>query len=797
MMYRILILFFVFSTQILFSQPNHELTGKVVDKANQPVMLATIKLSQDGKLVTGAKTDAKGNFSIRTASGNYMLECSFLGYKVYKQSVEVKDANINLGKITMEEVHSKLSEVIIQGEKSTKASSIDKKEYSPTQLLSSQNASAAELINAIPSVNMGNESNNVSFRGDENVAVMINGKMSSLTGQNLSQIPATSIERIEIISVPNSKYNSEGSAGIINIVLKQANAGYQGGYVLGSIGNNNKYNGQLGYNWSAGKWAISAAYNFTYNEFWNTGWSRREYLLNPDLHSYRHISNGERYKRLHSLRIGTDYEIDKRNTLSIMGNISKDWGSSYSDDNDTFRNNTGTTYSRWTLHNFEKDINLLYDLNLSYLHWMPNMKDKWTIEFSRSDNMNDKTANYDRIYDIDLGLATNYTNSYSVDNIQRRPITAIQSDYLLNLNPNNQLETGLRLANRDFRFTNFYKEFGVEIPRWTNDFNYTENVYSLYGLWSSEWSKKISTKIGVRMEQTNTESFNYDSSLYQLNYFNLFPSTMMRYKLSPKDYIQAAYSMRINRPGPGMLNPLQDVSDPISKRLGNPKLEPEIIQSYELAYGNDMNKKISFSTSAYYKVSNNAITRFLSTNPDGTIFVTIDNIAKQSFTGWELIGNVKLNKSISLNLSSNLSYNQLSYTNQNKLYENNYINWQGRGIVNIKLPWDLEGQVIGFYKSPFNSPQGSINFMSNVDVSLRKKLFGQKGLLIFSVFDIFNDTKFRLQNSDIDFTNEFERKRETRYATLSFRYNFGKENTSKKLKIEKPEPREGGGDMGM
>lgn len=795
---RILILFLGVTASLFSQDGGIKISGKVLDMSNAPISFVGIRVmnSQD-KMVTATKSDLKGNYFLSLSEGNYNIEYSFVGYKSIRNTLKIQNKDILLQDVRLVENNAKLTEVIIAGTKSTKASSIDKKEYSPTQLLSSQNASAAELINAIPSVNMGNESNNVSFRGDENIAVMINGKLSSLTGQNLSQIPATSIERIEVISVPNSKYNSEGSAGIINVVLKQANAGYKGGYVLGSVGNNNKYNAQLGYNWSMGKWAISGAYNFTYNEFLNNGWSKREYLLNPELHSYRHISNGEKYKRLHSFRIGVDYELSKRNSISFMGNISRDWGSSYSNDADTFRTNTGTTYSRWTLDNFEKDINTVYDLNLAFVHWMPNMKDKWSLEVSRSDNMNDKSADYHRIYDVDLGVSTNYTNFYQVDNIQRRPITAIQSDYLLNINPNHQMETGLRLANRDFRFTNQYNEFGIEVPRWTNDFNYRENVMSLYGLWSGNWNDKLTTKFGLRMEQTNTESFNYDSSLYQFNYFYAFPSAVIRYKLGTKDYLNTSYSMRINRPGPGMLNPLQDVSDPISKRLGDPTLEPEIIQSLELAYGNDVSKNFSFSTSTYYKISNNAITRFLTTNPDGTIFVSVDNIGKQSFIGWELISNAKLSKLVSLNLSSNLSYNQLSYTNLGRTYENGYLNWQGRGIVNIKLPWDMEGQIIGFYKSPFNSPQGTIDFMSNVDLSLRKKFFGQKGMMILSVFDIFNHTKFALQNSDTDFTNEFERKRETRYATISFRYNFGKENTIKKPKIEKPEPREGGGEMGM
>jgi iron complex outermembrane recepter protein len=780
-----------------FAQSTSTISGQIFNaETKKPIPFAIIKATNTAtKKIIATKATIEGEFKLELNPEIDIIEVSALGFN--PKSVNLKSNQSNLGSIYLQENTSQLSEVVVSAQRGTKSSAIDKKEYSPSQLLSSQNASAAELVNAIPSVNMGNDGGNVSFRGDENVAVMINGKMSSLTGQNLSQIPATSIEKIEVISVPNSKYNSEGSAGIINIVLKKANANFSGGYVLGSIGNNHKYNAQIGYNWNLGKLAIAASYNYTYNEFYNTGWSAREYLLNPNLNSYRHVSDGMKYKRNHAVRLGIDYELDKRNSISIMSNLSKDWGSSYSIDDDTFRTQSKSMYSLWRLINLEKDINLLYDVNFSFQHFAPNMKDKWTVEISRSDNMNDKYASYDRAYKLYEGVNSSLMNQYSVDNIQRRPITAIQTDYFYNINAVHQLETGLRLANRDFRFTNLYKELNTEIPKWTNDFRFNENVYSLYGMVSSTITDKLNTKVGLRMEQTNTESFNIDSSLYINNYFKAFPSAMVRYQLSQKGFMSASYSMRINRPGPGMLNPLQDVADPISKRLGNPKLEPEVINSYELAYGNDLTKNISFSTSAYYKVSNNAITRFLKPNTDGTIYVSLDNIGKSTFSGFEFISNIKLNKHIGLNISSNLSYNTLKYELGSSVYETNYLNWQGRGILNLKLPLDFEAQLIAFYKSPMNTPQGNVLFASNIDFSLRKKFFNQKGLLIFSVFDIFNDTKFGLINSDVDFQNAFERKRETRYATLSFRYNFGKESVAKKPKVEKPEIREGGEGGGM
>ncbi len=784
------------------AQNSHNIIGKILNSENKPIEYAqvTILRLEDSTIIQKTKTDNSGQFTVTVMNGNYILKCSYLGHNSFSKSILVMQ-NLNIGNITLTENNKLLSEAIVSAQRNSKASNIDKREYSPTQLLSSQNASAAELINALPSMNMGNEGNNLSFRGDENVAVMINGKMTALSGDNLSQIPANSIEKIEVISVPNSKYNSEGSAGVINIVLKNAKSTFNSGYILGSIGNNNKYNAQIGYNYTLNKFSLTGSYNFTYNEFENYGFSMRTYKNNLLYTNYGHQSDGERIKRLHNIRLGADYELNKRNSISIIGSISKDWGSSFANDLDTFKDANSNFYSLWNLTNLEKDINTLYDFNLSYSHTLKNDRDKLSVEVSRSDNLNDKTALYTRnfeIYETNLGPKI---EQYRVDNMQKRPISAIQTDFSMRIHKNQLLETGLRAANRDFVFTNLYTDItsGESIvAKWTNNFNYNENVFSTYGLMTSSWNDKWTTKIGLRLEQTNTESFNNDSSLFQYNYFNAFPSGIIKYNISPKaGSVSASYSMRINRPGPGMLNPLQDIADPISKRFGNPRLQPEIINSYELAYGNDFGKKISMSSSVYYKVSNNSITRYMQPNSDGTFSVNISNIGKTQFTGWELIGSIKINAITSFNLSSNLSYNQLEFNNQGIQYTQNYLNWQGRGILNYKLPLGIEGQLIAFYKSPFRTPQGKIDFVSNIDATFRKKVFKQKGLIILSIFDIFNDTKFFIEANDVTFDNLFNRKRETRYATLAFRYNFGSDSISKKPKIEKPEPKEGGGDMGM
>lgn len=800
---RLLALFvFLFFLSHLSAQDKYTFQVTIQHNTKSPIQGAQVVLKQNNKIVKGTKSQQDGQAYISEVNaGEYELVISYLGLKSDKRTVNITQ-NLNLGVVVLMPQSQNLEEIVISANKTSKASNIDKKVYAPSQLMSAQNASAAELLNALPSMSTGSDGNNLSFRGDENVAIMINGKMTSYTADNLSQIPANNIERIEVIAVPNSKYNSEGSAGVINIVLKNAKAGLNSGFILGSMGNNNKYNAQLGYNFSKDKLALSAAFNQTYNEFESDGFSRRLYKQNPLLYRYKHESIGERIKRMQNFRLGADYELTKNAQLSFLGSFSLDHGSGYSSDNDTFFAQSGLMHQQWRLESADRDLNTLYDLNVSYKLIAPQSKNEWTIEVSRSDNMNDKSQQYDRRFAIDNGKVVSNSTKYRVDNLQRRPITAVQTDYIMNLPHSTTFESGLRAANRDFTFTNDYVDYTnageVLNPIWTNNFNYQENVFSLYGLITKTWTEKLTTKVGLRAEQTNTHSYNQDTSLHQYDYFLALPSAMIKYQLGKKlGSLTASYSLRVNRPGPGMLNPLQDVADPISKRLGEPTLKPELVSSGELAHGLDLGSKVSMSNSIYHKRSENTITRFQEPQSDGTFRVTIDNIGLLQITGWEAIASLRFSKKSSVNLSSNLSHNSLEYTAKNgQFYTQNFLNWQGRAILNQSLFWGLEGQLIAFYKAPFNSPQGQILFNSNVDVSIRKKVAGGKGLFILSCFDLLNDTKFNLEASDTNFENMFWRKRETRYVTLAFRYNFGSEST-KKPKIEKPEPREGGGDMGM
>lgn len=793
--------FFILGTlipTILFSQ--YEISGIVKDNKKQPVEFAAVALStDDNKPVQLIKTTNGGKFTFqKIEAGKYKIVVKILGYKSKEIKTFSLKENLNLGEIILIQNNATLGEVLVSANKTSKASNIEKKEYSPNQLLNAQNASAAEVIGNIPSLAIGGESNSLSLRGDDNVTVLINGKISSLTGESLSQIPASAIERVEVITNPTAKTNSEGSAGVVNIILKKAYNQLNSGFIALSAGNNHKYNGQLGYNFSVNKFAFSTAYSFRYEEFYKDGIANRTFFNSNSSTAFNQYSLGDQFNPNHFFRLGAEYVINPYQTLIFTGSVSKKWQNDYETRNNINLGTLKDTINLWDRLFWENDENTLFDATLSYSLKSPNNSNSLSIEYSINGNNNNKFSSFENRFNIKDNLVDNSTNFNTIENLQTRITNVLQVDYKMPISKIFDLETGLRGSVRDFRFTNLYKDKNAngeltEVTSLTNNFNYEENVYSLYGVVSSEWNDKLTSKIGLRLEQTNTKSTNFDTvPIYNYNYFNAFPSAIFNYKLNPKSNISTSYSMRINRPGPGMLNPLQDVSDPQSQRFGNPELQPELVHSFEIGYGHEINKKLNFSSSLYHKRSNNSITRFLQLDSLGVARVVIDNIGALNMSGWEWIVSYRPNKWFNLSFNANLSYNTLSYSNNGTLYENDYLNLQTRSVINIKLPLDMDFQGIVFYKSPFNSPQGRIDYMSNVDLTIRKKILNQKGLVTFGVADILNDRRFEINVRDDYFTSYFYRKRESRIFTLGFRYNFGSDPSKKTAKLEKQEQRDSG-----
>jgi outer membrane receptor protein involved in Fe transport len=774
-------------------RPLGYIKGIVMDeKTKTPIEYASVGLlkAQDSSVVEGVITSTTGEFILTNIRpGKYFVKINGAGFKKYNSNIIAifppNNLNIELNKITLTSVATDLKEVTIESDKGFKASQIDKRVYNPTQLMSAISGSASDLLSNIPSLNM-NQDNQMSFRGNDNVTILVDGKPSSLTNASLSQIPALSIESIEVITNPSAKFNPEGTAGIINIIMKKNKSKINSGTITAGVSSKNKYQFDLAYNYQFDKINIYANYGYKYDERYNYGYTSRNYLSQNGINHFYQNTDGMKYQNSHLSRLNVEYLIDPKTTIQVGGNITYSPKNEFNWKTNTDRDSSNTLRKEWSRYIDENNVGISYDVSMSFRKEYKSPKHYLIIDAIRNYNQNIVNNTMEENYFVPF----KWNKPFSIYNNQERNTNNIKIDFAQPLKNDYYIELGFNSQWRDFNFLTdskkyypIYNELRTD-SAYSNNFRYLDDIYSVYGILSKN-IKKANIKAGLRLEQTNTRLDNYNHENYtRFNYFAAFPSLSMNYEIDDKQSVMISYSRRINRPGPGQLNTIQDILDPTSLRLGNPTMRPEYINSYELGYGKAFKNKISWNNNVYYKLSYDAMTRFVTVDSNGTGIVQVQNLGNNMNTGWESILNMNSIKWLSILFSSNLSKNELSYSTPTKTYSNGNIVWQGRLNANFKLPKDFDFMVVGFYRSPSVTPQGLFSYHASVDLTLRKKVLKQRGVITLTCSDIFDTMRFYIEVNDANFQAASLRKSETRVANLSFRYNFGVE--SKKVKQVKP-----------
>jgi outer membrane receptor protein involved in Fe transport len=774
-------------------RPLGYIKGIVIDeKTKTPVEYASVGLlkAQDSSVVEGVITSNNGKFLLTNIRpGKYFIKINGAGFKKYNSNIIAifppNNLNIELNKIALTSVATDLKEVTIESDKGYKASQIDKRVYNPTQLMSAISGSASDLLGNIPSLNM-NQDNQMSFRGNDNVTILVDGKPSSLTNASLAQIPALSIESIEVITNPSAKFNPEGTAGIINIIMKKNKSKINSGTITAGISSKNKYQFDLAYNYQYDKLNLYANFGYKYDERYNYGFTSRTYQSQNGTNHFYQNTDGMKYQNSYLSRLNIEYAIDSKTTIQIGGNINLSPKNEYNWKTNTDRDSSNNIRKEWNRSIGENNMGISYDVSMSLRKEYKSPKHYLILDAIRNYNQNIVNNTMVETYFVPF----KWNKPFSIYNNQERNTNNIKIDFAKPLSKDFYIELGFNSQWRDFNFLTdskkyfpIYNELRTD-SAYTNNFRYLDDIYSVYGILSKN-IKKANIKAGLRLEQTNTRLDNYNHENYtKYNYFAAFPSLSMNYEIDEKQSVMISYSRRINRPGPGQLNTIQDILDPTSLRLGNPTMRPEYINSYEIGYGKAFKNKISWNNNLYYKLSYDAMTRFVTVDSNGTGIVQVQNLGNNMNAGWESILNMNSIKWLSILFSSNLSKNELSYTTPTKTYTNGNWVWSGRLNANFKLPKDFDFMVVGFYRSPSATPQGIFSYHASVDLTLRKKVLQQRGVITLSCSDIFDTMRFYIEVNDANFQAASLRKSETRVANLSFRYNFGVE--SKKVKVVKP-----------
>jgi outer membrane receptor protein involved in Fe transport len=767
------------------------INGKITDsKSAKPVEYVTVTVTKkgDAKPLTGALTDNKGDFSIRSLPyGDYEVEISFIGYKTVRQPVTLTSAakKADLKVIAIEEESEELEKVEITGMKSQMKIDIDKKVFNVDQNISSTGGNASDVLNNIPSVEVTSEGD-VSLRGNSAVTIWINGKASGISSDNraqiLEQMPAENIEKIEVITNPSAKYSPEGTAGIINIVLKQnRKSGYYGSVQAG-VNNYGGYNLGVNFNYSSSKLESFASFGYRKGIFKGGGENHRlNYGIDTTFLDQISTMNGNRNNFFS--RLGATYHLTPADHLSLSGFAMLGGGGN--DNEIRYTGNIPDSYTQSTRTTATDDRMFGGNAEFSYKHDFSKRSDiDFTLSYNQWGMKNTAEYRQNSIY------ADNHTStSYQKQKTDIDPHNwNLQVDYTNAFDDSHKIEAGYKgtFGRESSPVETLSGTAAADATPTTslyNEFIYNQDVHALYGIYSGRLGK-FGYQAGLRGEYSkiNTQTLGYNQShddvpLFKTDYFDLFPSVFLSYSLPGDNEFQVNYTRRISRPRGGMLNSFKNITDSTNISFGNPYLSPEYSNAFELNYiKNWANHILSFS--GYYRSTDN-VTQRISFIEDRVMKSTYENIAHSSSTGIELVLKDRLFRILDLTTTVNLYYYRLDGFTY--LVENTGVTvngnpqsdfaWDAKMIANVMLPAGITLQMTGDYRAKQPVAQGYVKARYSMDAGLRKSF--DKFSLSLSGRDLFKSRRRQSVTSGDGFWQDADNWRFGRNINLTLTYNFG------------------------
>lgn len=793
--------FFLISIILLsgWSQAFGQVSGRVLDDQQIPLPGASVVVKQEDQVIAGGISETNGRFSIRTSPGTYQLEISFIAYQTYTSEITIKPGdNLDLGDITLVSDAMNLQEVVVESKAQLMEFQQDKRVFNVAADLSSVGSNASDILNNVPSVSVDIEGN-VSLRGSNNVRILVDGKPSGLIGSDpataLRQIPANMIERIEVMTNPSARYEAEGEAGIINIVLKKERSKGFNGNLDVSAGYPDNYSATAGLNYRAGKfnWFTNASIGYRQSP----GGGFTELFYNgADTSSRSYITRDQvRGGTSGTFRFGADYTIAPNQTLTGSFLFRSSRGLNVANITYDDYNASDALVSR-TIRNddeIEEERRLEGDL-----HWekqFENKDHKWTADFSIQDN--DDRESSDILQDTLLlnGIAPNNASiTQKVSNQEDEQNIIIRTDYIHPFSKNRSFEVGARAGIRNI--INNYSveerapggEF-VSLPAFTDNFRYIENIYAAYGIYNDVIGKKITYQLGLRTELTDIATIQGENNRNDKDYINFFPSTFFTYKINPVNDIQLNYSRRISRPHFRWLLPFSNYSDPRNFWTGNPDLDPEFTDSYEAGFVHYW-ENASLYSGAYYRHRTGVIERIqrLDSVVNGVSYTSRFpiNLAVQDAYGFEFNLNYDVAKWYTMNANLNIFYAVTTGTYQDIDYGNE--NFSSSGRLNNRVSfWNSDFQVSYNFQAPQTTAQGRNLAIHSMDLAWSKDVLNGNGTITASVRDLFNSRKRRGYTYGQDWESYGEFQWRQRQWLLSFSYRLNQ-------KKKRPEQRQGGMD---
>ncbi len=780
-----------------FSKNGNTVTGKIfgnlIDaQTNQIIEYGNIVLfsANDSSMVNGTITDKQGKFILDNLQfGRYYIKASFIGYATkFIDSIRInpKTLEVNLDKIFLDEQSIELGNVLVTGQKEMIINNLDKKIINVEKDITTTGGSAVDVVANIPSVTVDLDGN-VSFRGNQNISILVDGKPSVLVGATnadiLNSIPASQIESIELVTNPSARYDPDGTSGILNVILKKRIDGGLNGSVSANVGTRDKYNGSINLNYRTPFFNFFTSYDTRIVRNENEGNSLRTNNINNSL-SYLSTENNGFFKfGSHNVNLGIDYLYDVFNTFTLSYRYRN-----FSFDSDGIVETLNKDSVKSLISMFDRssvaDRNMRgMNYTFSYRRTFDTKGAELTSDVIYSDHNMDRD---EQIIQTNFDLNQNPTTNFRENGLSSNSNNewTIQSNYINPIEGLGRIETGFKINLKDLNSKNDYLNFIDSTSSWIDDltrktnFDYKEQVYAVYGIYSNNINK-FQYQLGLRLEQANVDgNESLSNTVFNKNYFAVYPTVHLVQVLPDDQEVQLSYSRRVDRPNNRELNPYVDKTDSLNIQYGNPELNPEFVNSLELGYSK-LFDKTALTSSIFYKLTNDAISNYTILRNDGVTETTFRNLAKNSSYGVELTAAHPLFEWLKLNGS--FSYFNTKFEAPDLSINDN--SWISKLSTVIFLAKDFNLQFNANYNSPIITAQGKIKEVFSSDFAAKKDFLDGRLSLTFRVSDIFNTRDMESKTYGTNFFTTSYRKMESRVAFLgiSYRLSSGK-NTKEREK---------------
>ncbi len=768
--------------------------GIIVDNATeQPMEYANVAVynSADSSLVTGGITNANGTFEITGLDyGKYYLEANFIGFdkiEINNINLDREDKVFETGKIELSPATKELGSVEVVADKSPIEYKLDKKVVNVSQVISAIGGTAVDVLENTPSVQVDIEGN-VSLRGSSNFTVLIDGRPSVLSGSEaLRQIPSSAIETIEIITNPSAKYEPDGTAGIINIVMKKNAMKGINGIVNATIGTRDKYRGDFTLNYRTQKYNFFIGADWRDETYYGSMLSERE-TFSGDTASYLDINGSRDFTRGgHNYKSGIDLYLSKNTTFSISGELGKSKSN---------RSGEGKTHS-YTVpasageyfavtDEISDRQNDFYSGNINLQHKFNDEGHKIeAMVFYSNEEGDDNEIESEILADSQYNKTDEYIDRVSTLEKEKEQDMRFKLDYTFPFSETGRLEAGWLSRLEDETEELDFRDYNQATDTWTINDTYSSttdfkrDIHAAYATFSNKLGK-FEFMGGLRGELTIREILNTNiEESSKLNRFDVFPTVHTSYPLGESLELMASYSRRINRPSGRDLDPSPNYYNRYTIRYGNPNLKPEYTNSYELGGMKRFGKGRSYvSLDAFHRITNNKIDWYETLGENGIFFLRSDNFDKDYSTGLEFTGNINFTEWFLLNTSLSMYKYRITGQLNGESVDRESTNWNGRSNATFKFSDNARLQLMAFFRGPSVSAQGESKSMFFSSVSYRHEFFDRRLSATLSVRDPLGTGKFERESYGENFNSRFKWEREPRIVmlTLSYKINNFKQN---------------------